>query len=980
MKSESRNSNDLGLVIKEKSKSIEENVSKESWKSSDSRNFSLFSSDNEKISNVLRLIENKISVDGTDNGCVISIIGKSSLNAFNSKANYVPDWVDQNIFDSRSQDRFSLFEDNFIQIDGCYDINNRMVLLHLTSVFDTWAALKIFENLEKKIIEKGFLSILPDLLSDLFKSLLLLFYVSDIIIVTNPAPRFDISIINILRIINSTRTKLQPFVAEMLSNLDKNLLNYGKNPSLPEILFLFEAYNGYDFIKESNVKQYIKQLEQQILRLLRKTKLINSLFTISSLNSFVFVATESSRISDYDEYFSNEIFRQCGFDDNDLGNYYLDPDFTKEKNDERTFSKFIQPHLNSVNKHSSKEQSSSRSIERNRTKLFCKTFLAFKNLIFLQKYSGISSEKKRNLQKILDSLSFTLDVDNRFSEARCQKMVSTAVEFYKENLPSHYNQATHEHKLMLALQHFTTEARGPALYKYIQIIQNDCIAFWSNGRKMCEELSLTGNNCCNKLHRLPHDDFIDQQETTIAMNENNNLPILTHNSMVKLISACDCGRRQANRDDPFTTKNGNYDFYLKMRFKCHTCRSIVRYNFNVYKSNFDLEAFSSSQNMTSKSENQDSPLTKLFSDLNLTQDSDSEHKNDSEIVNNDLSDDENLSINGDSISYNNDDSDNNENSDKSKVKQTDSSLTSKEKVRINSRNCSNEKSRSSSTSQSSDGDDFFEKNFSSDEELIENLNESQSPIKEILDVKVLPPMINTLCADNVPARFASWSLVCFGSSSIYSHNLGLQDQQGFIKGSHYLLPWNVTVFVQHSNRAPLWEGKRPRGIKHKRTVKDGTRFTVKVFLGVEYECLKGHRFICSGPDQVHKASTFKFKETADIVAKNDMPLYIQCICSRSDKICMAQLMRIHVVTPKAPVHVTLNPMVQVTPNSNLLFYPGNRSPIKLSQSSYWVLRLPMIYETCNGPLRFPNQESPPYCRLLKGCYDVAENQKKQSIT
>lgn len=51
-------------------------------------------------------------MDGTDNGCVISIIGKSSLNAFNSKANYVPDWVDQNIFDSRSQDRFSLFEDN----------------------------------------------------------------------------------------------------------------------------------------------------------------------------------------------------------------------------------------------------------------------------------------------------------------------------------------------------------------------------------------------------------------------------------------------------------------------------------------------------------------------------------------------------------------------------------------------------------------------------------------------------------------------------------------------------------------------------------------------------------------------------------------------------------------------------------------------------------------------------------------------------
>lgn len=85
-------------------------------------------------------------------------------------------------------------------------------------------------------------------------------------------------------------------------------------------------------------------------------------------------------------------------------------------------------------------------------------------------------------------------------------------------------------------------------------------------------------------------------------------------------------------------------------------------------------------------------------------------------------------------------------------------------------------------------------------------------------------------------------------------------------------------------------------------------------------------------------------------------------------------MRIHIVTPKAPVHITLNPMVQVTPNANLLFYPGNKEPIKLSQSSYWVLRLPMIYEATDGPYRFP-KEPVPYCRLLKGCYGIAENKK-----
>lgn len=51
-------------------------------------------------------------------------------------------------------------------------------------------------------------------------------------------------------------------------------------------------------------------------------------------------------------------------------------------------------------------------------------------------------------------------------------------------------------------------------------------------------------------------------------------------------------------------------------------------------------------------------------------------------------------------------------------------------------------------------------------------------------------------------------------------------------------------------------------------------------------------------------------------------------------------MRIHVVTPKAPVHVTLNPRVQPGPPPCPIFVTGAEEPIKLSQSAYWVLRLP----------------------------------------
>jgi len=55
---------------------------------------------------------------------------------------------------------------------------------------------------------------------------------------------------------------------------------------------------------------------------------------------------------------------------------------------------------------------------------------------------------------------------------------------------------------------------------------------------------------------------------------------------------------------------------------------------------------------------------------------------------------------------------------------------------------------------------------------------------------------------------------------------------------------------------------------------------------------------------------------------------------------IAQLMRIHVVTPKAPVHVTLNPMVQPDENGGPIFVTGFDTPIELTQSTYWVLRLP----------------------------------------
>lgn len=50
------------------------------------------------------------------------------------------------------------------------------------------------------------------------------------------------------------------------------------------------------------------------------------------------------------------------------------------------------------------------------------------------------------------------------------------------------------------------------------------------------------------------------------------------------------------------------------------------------------------------------------------------------------------------------------------------------------------------------------------------------------------------------------------------------------------------------------------------------------------------------------------KDGGSKIVFNDMPLYFPCPC-RNAKPSVAQLMRVHVVTPKAPVNIILEPKV-----------------------------------------------------------------------
>ncbi len=51
------------------------------------------------------------------------------------------------------------------------------------------------------------------------------------------------------------------------------------------------------------------------------------------------------------------------------------------------------------------------------------------------------------------------------------------------------------------------------------------------------------------------------------------------------------------------------------------------------------------------------------------------------------------------------------------------------------------------------------------------------------------------------------------------------------------------------------------------------------------------------------------RDSGSKIVFNDMPLYFPCPC-RSHNPKVAQLMRVHIVTPKAPVNISIDPRVR----------------------------------------------------------------------
>lgn len=156
-----------------------------------------------------------------------------------------------------------------------------------------------------------------------------------------------------------------------------------------------------------------------------------------------------------------------------------------------------------------------------------------------------------------------MDIDETFFAECCEHGLDTAISHYSEILPHHYSRTLHEEKLIQSLEVLRKYARGSQVLEYEMKLKEICENTWLNGKQQCETLSLRGNPCAMPVHTVA-----DSTE---------------HSSGVVSISTCNCGRTQGRREDPYTIKQANYEFYQLIANICTLCNKIEKRNFPVFE-------------------------------------------------------------------------------------------------------------------------------------------------------------------------------------------------------------------------------------------------------------------------------------------------------------------------------------------------------------------------------------------------------------
>ncbi|CAI4228280.1 unnamed protein product [Auanema sp. JU1783] len=486
-----------------------------------------------------------------------------------------------------------------------------------------------------------------------------------------------------------------------------------------------------------------------------------------------------------------------------------------------------------------------------------------------------------------------------FLEQLTTKHIGDAVNHYLKSVKERniVSKAEHDQGFTDAVAYLDSVLIG-CREKAMTRLRDGCNFHWEGcGRQRCEQQSLTGHNCNMAIHSYVGDASVDENKWEL------------HNSGITFISTCSCGSTQGLRKDPFTLKEANYDFYNdNPLFTC--CQGLDRHVFLTLKN----EDLGEKENWQGE---EDWPRPGADSNSLLTED---QVARKSKL----------LAGSGESV-------------DSAEECSVESDSESEE-----------EESRQSSVEESEDESDVLDDVFPE----IDKGNQTDVRLKKAiefhrhlakLDLRKLP-------------LFPSWTLTCVGPSSIYSHSIGLRDQPNFKISGEFLLPVDIQLHVnpihweQDMQCLLAIEGSSIYS-RHRKSRRGNDTEKIKLFVGFDYECPRGHRFFVDHDGEPlvlprgRSARESSLKEAGLDILTKDLPLRRQCTC-RKLPFQVAQLTKVHIVTPKAPVTVSLDPSI-ILPDNAGKFNTGECS-LKLAWAKYYILQLPFVYSGPSGVWIPPN--------------------------
>ncbi|KAG9146472.1 hypothetical protein Leryth_011743, partial [Lithospermum erythrorhizon] len=154
---------------------------------------------------------------------------------------------------------------------------------------------------------------------------------------------------------------------------------------------------------------------------------------------------------------------------------------------------------------------------------------------FVPPHAADEPKLKDSLEAAVSCLENGRGLVSKFSTFWCEKSLPVAKDVYIAELPPCYSTSQHKAHLEKALSVFSSMVKGPTVHSYIKQLEDECTSLWASGRQLCDAVSLTGRPCIHQTH--------DESKP--------------HYSGYVFLHACSCGRSRRLRPDPFDFETAN---------------------------------------------------------------------------------------------------------------------------------------------------------------------------------------------------------------------------------------------------------------------------------------------------------------------------------------------------------------------------------------------------------------------------------------